>query len=428
VIMQIRARHFLSFHGAPWRFVATQMEIPEEALVAANSNRNGNSDQISREVKDAKDQSLKDESLVSIHAMAIQRLLQPSMNPSSSNVDPGSNQDRIPFLEKKLSQLKNRRISLFAQLEQARSASEQPTVLDELSRIRRGNNTRPLEKSSGDKRTVDPSVGFDIQSNLAERMYSLRKRRRIIGSHRIAGISILPCPDSNVLGIRLDICVQGVYVAQHHLFFDVSILCSMEESTDFQDETMQRPSLRLAQHTVPSGVPLSLIVDQTIGSSALIPKDDMGAVLGQVEECVGQIYDACYVYATRQNLCTFLKENTRENCSNFSFAIQHLVCSDSYESFQFELNWQPQRRKMEHALSCHISLSFDDPMSIKATRIDVELLNNAIDNFCQPDEDINGPRIVVEDSEADYDIDLKEVRRLLRVHTVARAISELVRL
>jgi hypothetical protein len=246
-----------------------------------------------------------------------------------------------------------------------------------------------------------------------------------MGSHRIAGISILPCPDKNVLGVRMDNCHMGEYVERHFLFFDIVIQSSMELSQD--DE---QPRLRLAQHTVPSGVPLASIMRQTLGGlTASIPDGNLETVIDQLEECVGKIYDACFIHAVRNQQCVFLRDKMRDDLLlTTNFAIKNLVCSDSLESVQFTLFWRRTSGSSITVMSCHVSLSFNDPMSSKPTEVSVSKRDfgerHIIGNTQTP---INGTWIVEDDSDSEDDSRLIELRTLFGAFPIKEAIHIFVK-
>ena len=414
---QCRVEDFIS------RVRPMTMEITEATLILNGKN---NTFQQKRIQEQGEKPTLKDESLVSIHKSAIQRILQSRTLHMPNNAgDP-----EILLLEQKYFRIRQQRMQLWSDLEQARHYSEQPTVLDELSHVRRQQESNRVDNHRR-KRQVDPIVSNKIQENLADRMYLLRKRRRIVGSHRIAGISILPCPDKNILGIRLDICVHGEYVARHHLFFDLVTHASMNQMITFEKDALHKqPFIRLAKHTVPSGIPLTLIVDQTLGSTPLIPNDPIEPAIGRLEECIGQVYDACYIYAIRKQIGTFLRDNTRDDFVTSTFAIQQLICGDTYESFQFVLQWQSTERWNGTDHSCHMSLSFDDPMSALPTTVTVRTLMNDKGDEMVVSHDYRSrddcPIVADDDSDAEGTLDLNTVQKLFRTLQVENAIREVV--
>ena len=406
------------------------MEITEATLIV-----NGRDDACAQQKtldEQGEKSTLKDESLVSIHTSAIQRILQ-----SKTLYAPNNAGDlEILLLEQKLFRLRQRRTQLWSELEQARNYSEHPTVRDELTHIRRQQVSNEIDKHRR-KRPIDPIVSNTIQENLAEKMYQLRKRRRIVGSHRIAGISILPCPDKNVLGVRLDVCLHGEYVARHHLFFDVATHASMNLIVTSEKVAQQKqPYIRLAKHTIPTGIPLISIVEQTLGSIPLIPYGTIEAAVGRLEECIAKVYDACYMYAIRKQIGTFLRDNIKDDIATTTttpittFAIQQLICADTYESFQFILKWQSTKPRNETESSCQIDISFDDPMSAIPTTVTVKTL------FVDKYDDMvvrndrrgrDNPHIVAdEDSDAENTFDLKTVRKLFQTLQVEIAIREVV--
>lgn len=201
--------------------------------------------------------------------------------------------EEISLLRERLSYLRKRRLQLHSEIQEAEFQRGLQPLWAEL-RHTSGQRTQPSFHQDSQSENESPTLS---DKNLATRMYQLRKRRRIAGSHRIAGISLLPCPDPNALGVRLDVAVDGVYVAKHALFFDIAVK-SLEE------EEQKKLYLRLVQHTLPTGVPLASILERHFGGPTL-PLDQgrlTDTVLGTLQALIGEILDECYALARSNTL------------------------------------------------------------------------------------------------------------------------------
>jgi hypothetical protein len=249
-------------------------------------------------------------SILDIHRRVLSRILGQSSQPV-----PLPNEQSIDSLRRRLNNLKRKRLYLVSELE--RNKLKLTTVSEELSdesRIRRCHDC-------GNDNNDDDDDEFSLE--FAHRMHALRTRRRIAGSHRIAGISVVPCPDSSLLAIRMDICVNGSYVNRHYLFF--------------QHDANQK--LRLVQHTLPQGCST---VDRTI---------QFDNSMANLRRFIGDIYDACYCHAVRQDACDFLLSHGN---------VSDLKCSNSLDLIVFSIN------------GCHVQLKFSNlsalPTHVKVSR------------------------------------------------------------
>jgi hypothetical protein len=254
---------------------------------------------------------------------------------------------------------------------------------------------------------------FIASPSLAERMHHLRKRRRIVGSHRIAGVSIIPVPtDRNVLGIRLDICIMGgVYVAKHFLFFDICTSISSSSSSsskdddnddsdaskDTDDELLDDNAprkqyyLQLNQHTVPPSVALPKLIQHHFGGTTRLALPERALlvstnanVMTTVRALVGDIHDACYAYAVRKEGVHFLKKHvvssSLSSSSNFlhqrtkhNFCVSELNFPDTYRHVEFELSWRISANCEHDKISrkLGVKLEFGEESNPQPTNVEV---------------------------------------------------------
>jgi hypothetical protein len=213
---------------------------------------------------------------------------------------------------------------------------------------------------------------------LAQRMHSLRKRRRIVGSHRIAGISIIPCPDTNVLGIRLDIAIEGRYVAKHFLFLDIVSTVSWDDESggcDTDETASHALYLRLVQHTLPPGVTLPTFIQRHFGGTMLLLPEHVltKSAMAIVRTMVGDIYDACYAYAIRRQGVDFLKKYTANDDATKDFVVQNLVFADTFRQVDFEILWTipATRRHSRERRQLVVQLEYREESNPQPTNVQV---------------------------------------------------------
>ena len=261
-------------------------------------------------------------SILDIHRRVLSRIFEPSLQPV-----PLPNQQSIEFLQHRLNNLKRKRLYLVSELE--RNKLTLTTVSEELnneSRTRRchdcGNNNNNNNDDDNHRHNNDDD---ELSLEFGKRMHALRTQRCIAGLHRIAGISVLPCPDESLLGIRMDICVNGSYVNRHYLFFQHHV-----------DQI-----LTLVKHTLPQGC---ITADRTV---------QLDNSMVNLRQFIGDIYDACYCHAVRQDACDFLKR---------SGTVLDLNCSDSLDSIHFSIR------------GCHVQLNYSN-LSALPTHAKVSWLN-----------------------------------------------------
>mmetsp|Transcript_22004 Transcript_22004/g.32503 ORF Transcript_22004/g.32503 Transcript_22004/m.32503 type:complete len:361 (-) Transcript_22004:208-1290(-) len=220
------------------------------------------------------------------------------------------------------------------------------------------------------------------ESSLAQRMQSLRKRRRRVGSHRVGGISILPCPaDRNLLGIRLDICVQGQYTQKHVIFFDIVTLVE-----DGKEENEKSYWLRLVRHTLPRIVTLQKVIDRHLGG-AMLHLSEEGVVtentMNTIQELVGDLYDICYAMAIRRKGVEYLQslqhddDETSEQDSirgSFTF-VKELIFSETLQCIIFNLILKEDARE----LTLKVDLQYHSETAALPSYVEVSVTDNTLD-------------------------------------------------
>ena len=270
--------------------------------------------------------------LASIHREALRKILSRPLKRKSDDPELSLLQDRVVAL-------RTRRLELYTDLQEL-TFRQQVMPLSQEIKIR--NSSRRATDS--DSPTAQDTTKWSSEHRcggestdvppLAEQMHSLRKRRRIVGSHRIAGISIIPCPDPSVLGIRLDIAVEGCYAAKHFFFLDIVRNASCDDGSEGDCDLY----LRLVQHTLPPGVPLKGIIQRHFGGSMLPLRDQVltEADMAAVRNMAGNIYDACYANAVRKKGVAFLSQYCDDSVANF--AVHRLVFADTFRHVDFEVS------------------------------------------------------------------------------------------
>ena len=215
------------------------------------------------------------------------------------------------------------------------------------------------------------------EHHLADRMRTVRLHKQRSAAYRLAGLSLYPCPDQDLLALRLDIAVQGHYVACHHVFFD---MVAMKEEK----------YLRVVQHTLPGMVPLTKILRRTLGGVA--KADD--EALHKLRDCANELYQACYCHAVRKEAYEWLKKQTE------------------YETSELRLGEDILEFRLASSVSTiQVSMRYEDPMRSTPTKIIVRNSSQSI-----------GQSQAAHISD-DEDVDLQEkAAALLRQHPVEVAV------
>ena len=373
--------------------------------------------------------------LLDVHKAVVERLLLSNQNVQKEHKVPLM-ETEVTKLEKRLNELKEKRRKLACEVAMANDASigssvssstatEFPTLRDELEKMRaRSKRKRPFEHvfrdgtrtksivantndNDNDDDDVEQRMLRDSLERLSSDMYALRKRRKAVACHRIAGISVVPCPDDNVLGIRLDICVCGKYAARHFLFFDVVEVVPpnsddlnttvqnnntgankaglSEQQQQQQQGGSERRHVRLVQHTLPPEVPLPSILERymTVGTNEatdnapLHSSTSNGMMLledGKVHarhtdtlrNCVAALYDACYAVAIRHETKRRL-EALEQRPTEFS--LSELVMNKPINKFSFVLQWYLARPEgpIGIPVTLRVQVNFSNPFSGRPT-------------------------------------------------------------
>ena len=302
---------------------------------------------VTREVDEGREaEEQQQTSLVDIHRQVLSRIV---------SFAPNSNESSVASLQHRLDTLKRKRLYLESEL--ARKRVSLTNVSEELLHTHKNQRTRDCRGSN------------DHEFVVAERRMALRIKRRIAASHRLAGISVVPrAHDANVLGIRLDICVAGTYVNRHYLFFQQQEARGQEEKDkeghkdiekeeqDKQDEETTRPQeeqkrqsrhFKLVQHTLPQGV-LFVIEDRTVELS-----------LDALQHYIGNVYDACYSHAVRQDVVDCVKSQAEAGATEVD-------CNNALDCISFQLQCGDENVRVV----LHYTDSFSSlPTNVKVTRV-----------------------------------------------------------
>ena len=204
---------------------------------------------------------------------------------------------------------------------------------------------------------------------LAEHMHTVRTQRRIAAAHRLAGISALPLggrmEEENVLGVRIDVCKDGSFVARYHVFFEMVLVPDEEQSIFFRDSSdgnaneqqCFRTVLRLAQHTLPTpGVSTQPILRKHFGPEGMLPigdedGDDVSqnkeAILNKVRRCLGDLSDACHSFTMRRDACRYLdtRESLNKRSTQFHRPVKqfrNVAHNDSFDRISFDFHYRYQ--------------------------------------------------------------------------------------
>ena len=302
-------------------------------------------------------ESKNNEDLLRIHRQALQLLRQRTTLDARTNT---------------LQSLQRKRIRLACELEQAKQvAASGRTVGNELRerKRRRCALDRPYFWRNNKSVVVNDDSVQEVleEQDMAVRMREIRQARKIAAAYRLAGISMLPCPDSDVLALRFDIEMEGAFVACYHCFFDLVV---MEEDGEDKKDMLH---IRLIQHTLPSAIPLGTIIDKTMGGVACIgPYDDdsqwaTGDLQKRLRQCANEIYEACYCYSGRKQTAVLLKSLASKEESS-SFFIEGLRCSDRLDKISFHL------KLVSGISSLSVTLCYKDPMRAQPTHVVVQNL------------------------------------------------------
>lgn len=332
------------------------------------------------------------ESLVSIHNRVLKILLGLSWEGASKNDSDCYNAKQQP---PRIDSICQERCFLRMELEQRRlysSSSSFPTVADEIeisTSCKRSRQATCHLKSvhHGKAAGLVSSATRNEATSWTNALYRLRKRQKIAALHRLAGISVTPLPDPDLLGVRFDICDDsGQYVTCHHVFWDVivkddSLSSACKDIKDTEEvfagedsESSVKTSLsavaymRVLQHDLPALVPLNAILQRILGGERLLklgplqdaPHDDDDDGDSSDKEweimlraCCQAIYDACYYLTVREYTWKYLESLSHENRNDMhnraylpfaqggvakKFSVDQLTRTDSYDVISFHLH------------------------------------------------------------------------------------------
>ena len=252
----------------------------------------------------------------------------------STAVPSSSNTNKRQKLEV-LHRLRQKRIALAAQVEELRTSVQHlqgDTLRSELinqstlSPAKTKNNSPNLqtEKSTATPREKTKSSSRKVLLPLELRQ--MRQSQCLAAAYRLAGISVSGLStDPNILVIRLD-----VLSASYHCFFDVITLEKESSSnavdsrnknkmnenvvTSAANSNGRQTCLRLVQHTLPSAIPLTAILQRQLGGlddmAELAPvasTADSPTLLDRLSGCANEFYHACYCWTVRNETVQYLE-------------------------------------------------------------------------------------------------------------------------
>lgn len=328
--------------------------------------------------------------LLAIHRRALQSLFFGNRNLAGSNCSTtlaASQKESVGQKEQRLLQLQRHRIALKADLEQCRQQNQSAgeTVGDELRRKRnnahllvhrpylhshdRQHHQISIVKANSTTTTITTTTTSTTaqaalvdqelaERDLGQRMQLVRQRRKIAAAYRLAGISMVPCADENVLATRLDVTVEGRYVACYHAFFDLVV---NDDAGDLY--------LRLVQHTLPPSIPLAAIVEETLGGIARVgplqneAEWETDQLVEKLRKCSNQLHQACYCYALRKESFSFLQSSA--TYKSRSYIVKQLQPTDTFKTIVFCL------QLLSGMPSLQVELIYKDPMRPQPTGVSV---------------------------------------------------------
>jgi hypothetical protein len=383
--------------------------------------------------------------LMTIHRRALQSLFASSSR-SSSRKNPKASSATIATQqqESRLLELQRQRIAAKVELDAYRHSAgigsyssstaalmtTTTTVGDELRRRYRNSHSkrasaedRPYLHSLDQHAEEDGCLQQALEEHdLADRMQIIRQRRKIAAAYRMAGISMTPCADENVLALRFDILspAEGNYTACYHAFFDLVVATTTtttttvptiatslgknkydktknnQKKTDNNDGTdddcgdgSQDLYLRLVQHTLPPSIPLKTIVQESLGGGIAMvgPLETeeqwkTGEILTKLRKCSNQLHQACYCYTARKESYAFLQTFTattapeqRRNLSDERqlhrshdatvVVVEDLEPTDTYSKITFRL------QLLSGMPSLRVELTYKDAMRSQPTGVTV---------------------------------------------------------
>lgn len=270
-------------------------------------------------------------SLTAIHVGVIQNL----KSLSSSSIQ-----------QERLVTVKRRRIGLAATLA-ARRASAFETLATTLQKKK-----KTAYESNGTARNelVDKQAAPSSSSSLADSMQSIRHSLKLAAAYRLAGISLLDNSNDDeedeLLTLRLDICVDGTYVATHAVFFQALV-----------DDDDNDTYLQLCKHNLPLPAKFVTCPLLHIGRKwKMIPQ-----MVASLRHTVGRLYQACYIhYVRKQELAQLQEEKNTEYKMDGLVVVQN----DSSSRVEFTVRFT--------SMVMQIELEYEDALQALPTRVQVQ--------------------------------------------------------
>ena len=226
----------------------------------------------------------------------------------------------------KLNGLRQKRIALAAQVEELRMRIHHFQGGTLRSRLLKKVGAAPPRTVKATTSTEDRS---DPRSNqqfmMPLEMRSIRQRQCLAATYRLSGISVVRLPsDPNILAVRLDVlsacyqCFFDVVTMEQQNIHDAGPKCSGIKNKKYNEDSQisstdgMHSFLRLVQHTLPSVIPLSAILQRHLGGidgmaelATAWPEECL--LLDKLRGCVNEIYHACFCWTVRNETVQYLE-------------------------------------------------------------------------------------------------------------------------
>ena len=258
------------------------------------------------------------------------------------------------------------------------------------------------------------------RSNLAVSMQEIRKKRKLTAAYRLGGVTAaVPHADTEILSIRLDICMEGDYVACHHAFWDLIVEedekeGTLEEATKDKDKNDNDTSntitnssnnisknnlyFRLVQHTIPSSVPLQSITAEAMGGFLFLLGDLHNKEQWRTEEFkrririwCRQVHYACWCLARRKQVWNLLEQLQKgEQDAALRVTSLRTLDASTLDQISFQLSFNNNNGASSSdgsfpvaVVGLDIELNYENPKSGQPTRAQVEsrVTSRATDNI-----------------------------------------------
>ena len=218
-------------------------------------------------------------------------------------------------------------------------------------------------------------------STLTTRIHGYRRQIKIRAAYQLLGTTLLQPrvhfdDEQDMLSLRIDVSIQGNYVACHYLFFELQFVDDAKNNS-----TTTLLQLQFKQHTLPKHAAYMDILVQQLGASLSLgpwqaDRVDYNALVSNLQGCAEQLHRVCYAHAIRQEVLAFLRQSPSQihGLQETHYSVEEIRTNAALDSISFILHLAADG-PAQRPLGLHIKMLYKDPNQTLPTHVTIHHLH-----------------------------------------------------